>query len=65
MFFVLDFRNIPFGIPLIDSGMNTRKRPVFVSNFSPVLILAAKEYDVLLLSTLLPWYQSNTWLRFI
>jgi hypothetical protein len=33
---VLDFRNIPFGIPLIDGGMSTRKRPIFVSNYFPV-----------------------------
>ena len=36
MLFVLDFRNIPFGIPLIDGGMSTRKRPIFVSNYFPI-----------------------------
>ncbi|XP_046848884.1 NADH dehydrogenase [ubiquinone] 1 alpha subcomplex subunit 9, mitochondrial-like [Xenia sp. Carnegie-2017] len=32
------FRNIPFGVPLIDGGMNTRKRPVFVVDVAKAII---------------------------
>ncbi|CAB4040761.1 NADH dehydrogenase [ubiquinone] 1 alpha subcomplex subunit 9, mitochondrial-like, partial [Paramuricea clavata] len=34
------FRNIPFGIPLIDGGMNTRKRPVFVVDVAKAAVNA-------------------------
>ena len=33
LFNSVDFRNLPFGQPLIDNGMKTRKRPLYVSQF--------------------------------
>ncbi|XP_028414034.1 NADH dehydrogenase [ubiquinone] 1 alpha subcomplex subunit 9, mitochondrial-like [Dendronephthya gigantea] len=43
------FRNIPLGIPLIDGGMNTRKRPVFVVDVAKAAVNAI--YDGKLGST--------------
>lgn len=37
------FRNIPMGIPLIDGGMNTRKRPVFVVDVAKAVVNALYE----------------------